>query len=32
MFDIKIFENLTLEEKYQSMLSALRGLVDNSDS
>jgi len=32
MFDIKIFENLNLEERYQSMCTALRGLVDNDDS
>lgn len=32
MFDIKVFENLSQEDKYESMLLALKGLVDNDDS
>lgn len=32
MFDIKVFEGLNVEERYGSMVSALRGLVNTDDS
>lgn len=32
MFNIKVFESLSLEERYKSMISALKGLVDTDDS
>ncbi|MDY4129501.1 GAF domain-containing protein [Peptostreptococcus anaerobius] len=32
MFDIKIFDGLSTEEKYASMVMAIRGLVDTDDS
>ncbi|MBC2576227.1 GAF domain-containing protein [Peptostreptococcus canis] len=32
MFDIKVFDGMSTEEKYITMLSALTGLLDNDDS
>lgn len=32
MFDIKVFDNLSTEEKYSTMIIALKGLVDTDDS
>lgn len=32
MFDIKVFDNLSIEEKYSTMLTALTGLVNTDDS
>lgn len=32
MFDIKIFDGMSTEEKYSSMISAVKGLVDTDDS